>query len=74
MSLSPRLEPCPVNPLVRHIERERRRQDISQMALSVCAGYSRDYWGQVERGHVNPSLQAVADHAEVLGFKVVLFR
>lgn len=74
MSSSPRRERRGVDPLVRHLQRERLRQEVSQEALSVCAGYSQDYWGQVERGAMAPSFAAVVDHAQVLGFKVVLFR
>lgn len=72
-SLRPEV-PAATDPVVRHLQRERQRQQVSQEALSVSAGYSRDYWGQVERGAVSPSFAAVVDHAQVLGFKVVLFR
>jgi|GEM_PF-5299264 len=63
-----------VGNLIRHLERERKALGLTKEELSSRAGYSAGSWYEAVRGHHVPSAACLNDFAQVLGFKLMLWR
>ncbi len=58
------------NNIGRNIRTLRRKMKISQEKASEIAGFSSTYWGQLERGERNPTLQTLQKIALALDSSV----
>ncbi|HWY80277.1 MAG TPA: helix-turn-helix transcriptional regulator [Candidatus Sulfotelmatobacter sp.] len=55
--------------LGRNIERARKKRGLKQVELAVDAGINPSYYGKIERGLVNPSLEKLYRIIKALGVR-----
>lgn len=53
----------------KNIKRARKRRNLKQVDLAVEAGVSPGYYGRLERGVVNPSLEKIYAVVRALGVR-----
>lgn len=55
-----------------NIRQLRKQSGLSQKKAAFCAGFTPSYWGYLERGQKNPSLEVIDKVAATLGVKAYL--